>query len=156
MPTIASAGIHDPTMRVMGIASEIGRRAAGAPTHRRDPTRSADPTPTSQNQLRRLAQNAGELQCEYARDRLEVCVVERKWHNGSHRLEGRRVKDCRALEAGPETAGVHNAVIAVLVCPGGHGLCESALGSAHAAKVYIGKAELVQSGPEGSPKCLEG
>ena len=104
----------------------------------------------------RLAQNAGELQCKHARDRLEVCVVERNWHNRSNRLDARRVKDCPALEAGSETARVHDAVITALICPGGHGLCESAFGSAYAAKVYVGKPELMQSRPEGTPKCLEG
>jgi len=91
-----------------------------------------------------------------ARDRLEVCVVERNWHNRSNRLDARRVKDCPALEAGSETARVHDAVITPLIGPGGHGLCESAFGSAYAAKVYVGEAELVQSRPEGTPKCLEG
>ena len=104
----------------------------------------------------RLAQDARELQCKYARDRLEVCVVEREWDNRSDRLEGRRVKDCPALEAGSETARVHDAVITALICPGSHGLCESAFGSAYAAKVYVGKPELMQSRPEGTPKCLEG
>jgi len=38
----------------------------------------AYPTRRSQaeQQLRRLAQNAGELQCKHTRDRQEVCVVE--------------------------------------------------------------------------------
>jgi hypothetical protein len=47
-------------------------------------------------------------------------------------------------------------VITALICPGGHGLCESAFGSAYAAKVHVGKPELMQSRPEGTPKCLEG
>src|SRR5207253_7965060 len=55
-----------------------------------------------------------------------------------------------------ETARVHDAVITVPICPGGHGLCESAFGSAYAAKVYVGQPELMQSRPEGTPKCLEG
>ena len=65
----------------------------------------------------RLAQNAGELKCTSARDRLEVCVVERNWHNRSNRLDARRVKDCPALKAGSETACVHDAVITALIMP---------------------------------------
>ena len=129
-----------------GPAWEVTRVLAACPTDRRR---------TGWRDVR-LPQNAGELQCKHARDRLEVCVVERNWHNRSNRLDARRVKDCPALEGGSETARVHDAVITALICPGGHGLCERAFGSAYAAKVHVGKPELMQSRPEGTPQCLEG
>src|SRR5438552_2790200 len=94
-----------------GPAREVRRVLAACPTDRRR---------TGWRDVR-LAQNAGELQCKHPRDRLEVCVVERNWHNRSNRLDARRVKDCPALEAGSETARVHDAVITALICPGGHG-----------------------------------
>jgi hypothetical protein len=142
----APVSCHGRSAADQGPATEVRRVLAACPTDRGRTGR----------RYVRLAQNAGELQCKHARDRLEVCVVERNWHNRSNRLDARRVKDCPALEAGSKAACVHNAVIAVLVCPSGNGLCECALGSAYAAKVYVGEAELVQSRPEGTPKCLEG
>jgi hypothetical protein len=61
MPATAGADVHDPTTFVVAIASEVGRGAARARTHCADPTRSAHPTPMSENPMhssRRVASRA--------------------------------------------------------------------------------------------------
>jgi hypothetical protein len=49
MAATRTAGVNRATTPVVAIASEVRRGAAGAGAHHGDPTRSADPTPTSQN-----------------------------------------------------------------------------------------------------------
>jgi|SRR5947209_8294100 len=108
----------------------------------------------SSREIPALIEGAGQVQGEHARYGHKVRVVERERCRTSRWFDTRVVEDCPAFEAGTEATGVDDAVVAVLIGPGGYRLREGPLVPAHAAQVDVGQSELVKCRAQGRSKRL--